>query len=312
MRDMDDQQTYLLNGLLTRQFDIGRIVRFRQTPRGKQATTYEFLTAEQHEYLVQLFPPAFEVERLGFVGTVLRTLDEHRFSVMPWLPSKSGALVAEGLQGTHMLLSLSPVGTVLPAAQYTAHDISQVGLRLAWMHRLLREQVPAASAEPRLGVRLAELVAHPTAESVRAIPSVPAPILAKLMSILEIPLPQEGGWVHGHVQAEALLHDADHQLRTVVDWGLLHMGSPLEDVVDAFLSLCVGADGTSLPQRYQVLREAYESLLPLKGVAWTPVVGAWCAQRLLDAAGGRRALPKGFAGVLGDPERLACALAATR
>jgi aminoglycoside phosphotransferase (APT) family kinase protein len=181
------------------------------------------------------------------------------------------------------------------------------------MHRLLKEQIAAPPSQPRLSVRLGELLEHPTAESARAIPSPPAEIRAKLMSILEIPLPQGGGgWVHGQVQAEALLHDADHQLRTVVDWGLLHGGSPLEDLVDAFLSLCVGADGVSLPQRYRVLREAYESLLPLKEVAWTPVVGAWCAQRLLDAAAGRRALPKGFAGVLGDPERLACALAATR
>jgi Ser/Thr protein kinase RdoA (MazF antagonist) len=309
---MDDQQTYLLNGLLTRQFDIGRIVRFRQTPRGRQAVTYEFLTAEQHEYLVHLYPPAFDAERLAFVGTMLRTLDENRFTVMPWLPTKSGDFLAEGLQGTHLVLSLSPTGTVLPAAQYTTHDISQVGLRLAWMHRLLREQIPTPSGHVPLSVRLAELLAHPTAESARAIPSLPPQIREMLTSIVGIPLPYEGGWVHGQMQADALLHDADHQLRTVTDWGLLHVGSPLEDLVDAFLSLCVGTDGTSLPRRYLALREAYESLIPLKDVAWTPVVGAWCAQRLLDAAGGRRALPKGFSGVLGDPERLACALAATR
>jgi aminoglycoside phosphotransferase (APT) family kinase protein len=180
------------------------------------------------------------------------------------------------------------------------------------MHRLLREQLPAPSPQPRLSVRLAELLANPTAESARALPSLPAHLMAMLQSILDMPPAQDGGWVHGHLQAEALLHDADHQLRTVTDWGLLHAGSPLEDLVDAFLSLCIGRDGTSLPQRYGVLREAYESLISLKEVAWTPVVGAWCAQRILDAASGRRVLPKGFAGVLGDPERLACAMAATR
>ena len=53
---MDDQQTYLLNGLLARQFDLGRIVRFRQVVRGRQAVTYELLTAEQHDAQVELLP----------------------------------------------------------------------------------------------------------------------------------------------------------------------------------------------------------------------------------------------------------------
>ncbi len=309
---MDDQQTYLLNGLLVRQFELGRIVRFRQVARGRQAATYEFLTSEQNEYLVQLYPSAFSVEQLEFMAGALNALDANRFSVLPMLPTKGGGFVAEGVQGSHMLLSLGAAGSAMSAAEYTAHDISQVGLRMAWMHRLMKEQLPAPGERMRLIASLEKLFAHPTAESSRAIPAIPEHIRKMLLSILEIQVPLENGWVHGHFQVAALLHDADHQLRTIVDWGLLHFGMPLEDVVDAFVSICVTEDGTYLPHRGRILREAYESLVPLKQVPWTPVVGAWCGQRLLDAARGVRALPRGFGVLLGAPEKLAVALATCR
>ncbi len=270
---MDDQQTYLLNGLLTRQFHLGRIVRFRQLPRGRQAATYEFLTSEQNEYLVQLYPPSYSPDQLQFVATTLNALDANRFSVLPTLPKQAGGFVAEGLQGTHMLLSLGAAGAALAPSQYTAHDISQIGLRLAWMHRLLKEQIPTPPDLPKLKTRLENLFAHPTPESARAIPAIPPALRDMLFSILEIPIPIDPGWAHGDFQVAALLHDADHQLRTIVDWGLLHFGSPLEDVVDAFVSICISPDGTYRPDRSRILRESYDSLIPLQQLPWTPVVG---------------------------------------
>jgi hypothetical protein len=61
--------------------------------------------------------------------------------------------------------------------------------------------------------------------------------------------------------------------------------------------------------RATALLEAYDSLLPLKGVDWTGVVASWLGQRLIDAARGRRALPKAVSRILGAPQGLAMALA---
>ena len=87
---MDDQQTYLLNGLLSRNFGLGRIVRFRQVARGRQAETFEVLTQGQHEYVVYLYPAGFGQERLNFSARAMNLLDKQRFSLVPMLPVKSG------------------------------------------------------------------------------------------------------------------------------------------------------------------------------------------------------------------------------
>jgi Ser/Thr protein kinase RdoA (MazF antagonist) len=287
---VDDQQTYLLNGLLTRNFTIGRIVRFRPVPRGRQAESFELFTAEEKEYLAQLYPPAHDAGQLEFVAKTVNALDRHRFSVMPMVASQSGNFVAEGPQNCHLLLSLAPAGSAMLSRQFTTHDISQVGLRLAWMHRLLKEQVPAPDDPPLPARQLPQ--GHAALEIIRG--------------LLALPVPQ--GWVHGDLQPQALLHDSDHQLRAVMDWGLLHWGCPLEDLVDAFVALAVDAKGALDRQRGFSLLEAYDSLVSLKRIAWTPVVAHWCARRLYD--GQRRALPAGFLeGILPAPERLATALA---
>jgi Ser/Thr protein kinase RdoA (MazF antagonist) len=290
MPAVDDQQTYLLNGLITRNFTIGRIVRFRQVRRGRQAECYELFTAEEKEYLIQIYPAAFNADQLDFAAGAVNVLDRHRFSVMPFVPSQNVVFVAEGPQNSHMLLSLAPAGSALPPQQYSEHDISQIGLRLGWMHRLLNQeltppQAPMAPAEQLPGGNGA---------------------LERLRGLLALPVPR--GWVHGDVQPPALLHDSDHQLSAVMDWGLLHWGCPLEDVVDAFLALAVNDKGILDRRRGKPLLEAYATLVPIKHIAWTPVVAHWCARRLID--GQRRALPEGFMkGILPEPERLATALA---
>lgn len=308
-RGMDDQQTYLLNGLLTRQFGLGRIVRFRQVSRGRQAQTFELLTQQQHEYTVYLYPPAFSAMQLDFAARTINLLDENRFSVVPMLPVQDAAdaFAAEGPQGATMLVSLTTTGSAIAVEQYTDHDISQLGLRLAWLHRLLREHVPLPEGEGTLEERLGEELDDLTPDTLRYLPSLPPGARERLMVLLGQETPQ--GWVHGDIQGAALLLDADHQLRTVVDFGLLHAGSPLEDVVDAALHFCGDGNGGLAAGRAEVLLEAYDSLLPLKGLAWTPVVASWLAQRLIDAARGRRILPKAFSRILAAPEGLAGALA---
>jgi aminoglycoside phosphotransferase (APT) family kinase protein len=290
MPPVDDQQTYLLNGLIARNFGIGRIVRFRPVQRGRQAECFELFTAEEREYLVQLFAPAYGEDQLDFAAGAVNTLDRHCFSVMPYIASKNVVFVAEGPQNSHMVLSLAPAGSAMNAAQFSDHDISQVGLRLAWMHRLLLEQLPRPGDFFPLTRRL------PTADGP----------LEQLHGLLALPTRQ--GWVHGDLQPAALLHDVDHQLRAVTDWGLLHWGCPLEDVVDAFIALATDAKGAFDRRRGVALLEAYDSLVSIKRTPWTPVVASWCAQRLIDQE--RRPLAEGFMeGVLPAPERLATAMA---
>jgi Ser/Thr protein kinase RdoA (MazF antagonist) len=298
---VDDQQTYLLNGLLTRHFGLGRIVRFREVPRGRQTRCFELLTAQQQEYLVQLFSPANSADDLEFAAGAVNLLDEHRFSVMPFVHSKEVVFVAPGPQNQHLLVSLAPAGSALAAAQYTPHDISQVGLRLGWMHRLLQEVLPEPKAAVSLGERFAAFYAAQGA-------AIAEPLYRQLHGLLG--LVQVRGWAHGDIQLASLLHDNDHQLRAVVDWGLLHWGSPLEDVVDAFVALAHDAQGNLDRIRGRSLLESYDSLVTIKRVAWTPVIAAWCAQRLLDQQNGRRPVPGDFASIMTSPERLAMAMAA--
>jgi hypothetical protein len=325
---MDDQQTYLLNGLLARQFGVGRVVRFREVDRGRQAHCYEIFTAQEKEYLVQLYPPTFAGEVLELAARAVNLLDEHRFSVMPFLKRKpasgagsgiapgddplfaaaepqpwspvAAAFVGEGPQNSLMMVSLAPSGSLLVPGAYTEHDVSQVGLRLGWMHRLLKEQLGSSASPSPLAQRLKKRT-----ESSRQ--TFPPALLERLFDLLLMPAAQ--GWVHGDFGPGAMLWDGDHQLRAIVDWGLLHVGAPLEDVVDVFLRLCTDGNGNLLEDRGRALMESYGSLTGIDRTPWTPVVASWCAQRILDTDAGRREPPRGFEGILREPEQLATALA---
>lgn len=302
---MDDQQTYLLNGLLARQFGLGRVVRFRPVTRGRQAGAFEIFTAQEREYLVLLYPPAYAVDQLEDVARKVNRLDEERFSVVPFVVAKGGNYAGEGPQGSHMMVSLAPPGSALQTGQYSEHDISQTGLRLGWMHRLLKEQFAELPSTIPLAERLEDALED--ADPSLGLPTLSTEELRGLAGLLSIP--GERGWVHGDLQAAALLLDNDHQVRTIVDWALLHVGTPLEDLVDAFLALCTDGTGRLSVERGKALLEAYHSLIPIKGVAWTPVVAVWCAQRVIDSAAGRRAVPPGFEGVMRNPEGVATAMA---
>jgi hypothetical protein len=288
---MDDQQTYLLNGLLARHFNLGRIIRFRPVQRGREAHAFELFTAQEKQYLVQIFPPAYPEQQLNFAADTVNRLDQHRFSVMPFLLSKSDAFCAEGPQGSHMLVSLAPAGSALEPDQYTLHDISQLGLRLAWLHRLLGEQLVPP---PKVTTDLDRLQ-----ERQIAIPTIFPGLLG---------LPCQEGWAHGDIQLSALLHDGDHQLRAMMDWGLLHWGCPLTDLIDAFIEIAFASRTAGDRARGVSLLEAYDSLSSIRRTAWTPVVARWCVRRLVTQE--FRPLPPQFdEKYLAQPERLATAIA---
>jgi len=282
---MDDRQTYLLNGLLARHFSLGRIVRFRPVQRGRQGEAFELFTAQEKEYLAVVLPAAYEEAELSRVAGAVNALDDQRFSVVPFVQTKAGGFVAEGPQNGRLMVSLAPEGSAMAAEHYTEHDISQVGLRLAWMHRLFEEQLPKANA--------GDFMEEDVPEGV-----ISAEARKKLLTLARQEM--RTGWAHGGIRAEALLHDSDHQLRSVVDWADLHYGSPLEDVVGAFVFLTSGGD-----DRGQVLLEAYRTLLPLRGIEWGPIVAGWCWRTLAKTARQRAGLPRDVVAVAGDPEALA-------
>ncbi|HVT80901.1 MAG TPA: hypothetical protein VHM90_09610, partial [Phycisphaerae bacterium] len=193
---MDDNQTYLLNGLITRHFGVGRIVRFRQVERGRQAESFELFTAQEKEYLVQLYPPAFAAEHLEFVARAVNALDANRFSVVPFLASRARTFVTEGPQGRHMLLALAPAGSPLVPLEYTEHEISQVGLRLAWMHRLLMEQVQPPADVPSIADRFYDQFFQTGPQGERPNPAAGGKFAELHAMLRNIP---STGWVHGAI-----------------------------------------------------------------------------------------------------------------
>jgi Ser/Thr protein kinase RdoA (MazF antagonist) len=282
---MDDQFTYLLNGLLTRHFGLGRIARFRQVARGRQAATYELLTAQQNEYLVYLYPPTFTADHLAFMASAVNRLDEARFSVMPFMKAKTGETVVPGPQQTHLLVGLNPIGAPLPADQWTAHQRADLGLRLAWLHRALREELPAAESAESLADELEDSRALPPDRLPRNHPAIPAGHLDSLAADLADHHHDTLAYIHGDLAPDSLLLDADAQLRFFLDWGLLRPGTPAEDLFWIFAHFCRADPAVMRP-----VLEAYTSLEPLSPVAMRIGVTRALARRIIEARAGRTAL----------------------
>ena len=282
---MDDQFTYLLNGLITRDFGLGRIARFRQVSRGRQAATYEILTAQQNEYLVYLYPPTFASEHLAFVASAVNRLDESRFSVMPFLKSKSGELVISGPQQTHLMVGLNPIGAPLPAERWNAHKRSELGLRLAWLHKALREELPETAGDSMLVDELIASLAIPPDRLPRNAPTLETGVLENLAAELAAQPPNRLTYVHGDLSPESVLLDGDDQLRFVLDWGLLRPGTPTEDLVWVFINWCRGDVDTM-----REILEAYCELETVSSAAIKTAVTRAAARRIIEARAGRTAM----------------------
>lgn len=280
-----DAHTYLLAGLLSRHFALGRIVRFRSVTRGRQATCYEVFTAEEREFLVHLYPPAYAVEALERMAKTVNAIDAERFSVVPFQPANDGHYVVAGPQHSRMMVGLNPVGTYLLPDQYTDHDLSQLGLRLAWLHRLLFEQL-GSPLEDSLSRQL--LAVPVEAQAKWALSEVQA-LLTELEDSLEAA--PATAWAHGDVQPAAVLLDDDHQLRTVVDFAQLTPADPLEDLVDVALHWCMAGDSLNA-HRARTVFEAYGSLRAIDPDRWGGAMDRYLARRLVAAAAGARPLPR--------------------
>lgn len=310
---MEDRTAYAFNALLERHYAIGRVIRFRHLPRGRQATCFEILTAGQREYLLQLFPPEYNLAWLQQAMCVLEAASRQGFPAprpepsIPMIPS-SPSLVVDGPQGSHLVLTEIVVGQHLPLERWTAQDLSHLGLRLAWLHRLLAEMPAMATRPPSL----ADQVRHWSyAPELRHRQNYPAPSPAhvdSLLHVLEDRHIDAAGLAHGGISPEAILLDADRQIVNVVDWGLCQAGHPAQDVVDAFVYWCIRPDGMVARDEAQALLEAYASLAPHPVASWQDVVLGWCGRQLIDHYTGCRPLPRGFGTILANPDSLTAAI----
>ena len=301
---MDDRHAYMLNELWTRQYDLGRVLRFRHIRRGRQAVCYEVLTAEQHTFTAYLFGPEFDPVQLAAACQALVLLDKQRFSVVPMVPMARGEFLADGPQGAALVVGLEATGQEIPADQWSLHDVTQLGLRLGWMHRLLVEQCPVHTATEPAAALVAARAHTPVSRRLGALNPVHVDALGRRLESL----PPAAAWAHGDVQPAAMLLDSDRQIRTIVDWALLHPGDPLEDLIDAFTQWCMGDDGLVNAEAGRALLESYRTLRPLEDGPWETAALRWCAQRIIDACHDRRPLPRGFATLLAEPRALATAL----
>jgi len=308
---MDDRTAYLLNGLVERHYDIGRVLRFRKIKRGRQAECFELLTAGQQEFLLLLFPAAFDAALLRSAGALTARLGAAGFPVPKAIHASSPETgwLAAGPQGSHLMLSTQPHGQAMEAGAWSSQNLSHLGLRLAWLHRLLGQERPAMSVTSnQLAQRLQTLLEHPSAggEGVKKALNL-AQIEKIIQQLADISVECTHCW-HGALTPEAVLLDADHQIMSIVDWGYCQVGFPHEDVVDVFLNWCVDRDGQIRSPEAQCFLQAYFSLHSTNGPPWHQTVVVWTGHRLIAALSGCAGLPRGFATILENPHFLSAAI----
>jgi len=306
---MDDRKAYMLNGLLERYFDLSRVIRFRRVQRGLQTESYEVLTPGNYDLLLHLFPSAFDSDALN---NAIAMMDEVSTAGFPTpralaIQSSQNSFIAPGPQGTHLVLNTAPRGQPLAIREWTNMDISHLGLRLAWMHRLMAEsKTPAVAASPAGLLRRAIREPSPRSDSLRR--ALKADHLEKLVQTLEQTVPVVHGFRHGGVAPEAILLDSGRQVSAVLDWGLFSAGLPQEDVVDVFVQWCIEPDGQVRMPEAQSFFQAYLSLTATSEELWRQAVLVWCAHRATTALAGTGTLPRGFATFLEKPEFLLAAI----
>jgi Ser/Thr protein kinase RdoA (MazF antagonist) len=311
---MEDRTAYAFNSLLERHYAIGRVIRFRHLQRGRQATCFEVLTAGQREYLLQLFPPEYQLPWLQRAMRVLEAASRQGFPAprpeasTPTTPS-SPCLVVDGPQGSHLVLTEIVGGQYLPRERWTPVDLSHLGLRLAWLHRILAE-MPAIPTKPPSLVEQVRHWSRATLPHHRQ--DFPAPSPAHVDLLLQMLADRHHidavGLAHGGISPEAILLDADRQIVNVVDWGLCQAGHSAQDVVDAFVYWCIRPDGMVARDEAQALLEAYGSLASQPVASWQNVVLGWCGRHLIDHYTGCRPLPRGFGTILANPDSLTAAI----
>ncbi len=324
---MNDRTAYALHAILNDHYEMGRILRFRQIRKGTQAECFELLTAEQNEFLLFLYPSDFSRRALCDAAPVMDRLASGGFPVSRPVASRDGdtagrnVYAIEGPQGSHFFVTTLAPGQMVTAADWSSHDLSNLGLRLGWLHRTMRDAFnadtaaagenlsPARRQAPVLRLAAALENASPRGQQLRQMLSAAA--VDRLLTDLEKleKLPNSAfGYVHGAISPEAVLLDHDRHIASVVDWGNFSIGLPAQDVIDAFVHWCVHKDGEVRAEAAQALLQAYISLEKFRGDQWHSVVIAWCAHRLSSALSGRTHLPRGFGSILENPHSLSATL----
>lgn len=328
-KQMNDRMAYALHALLNDHYEMGRILRFREIRRGAQAECFELLTAEQNEFLLFLYPPDFSRRTLCDAAPVMDRLAGAGFPISRPVASRDqdaarrNVYAIEGPQGSHFFVTTLAPGQMVVAADWSNHNLSNLGLRLGWLHRTMREafsadatgaeqNIPSAGKPVQaLVLRLAAALegASPRGQQIRQMLSSAA--VDRLLTDLEKleKLPNSAiGYVHGAISPDAVLLDHDRHIASLVDWGNFSIGLPAQDVIDAFVHWCVHKDGEVRADAAQALLQAYLSLEKFRGDQWHSVVIAWCAHRLTAALLGRTHLPRGFGSILENPHSLSATL----
>ena len=326
---MNDRTAYALHALLNDHYEMGRVLRFRQIRKGAQAECFELLTAEQNEFLLFLYAPEFSRQALCDAAPVMERLACAGFPVSRPVASRdadaAGHIVyaIEGPQGSHFFVTTLAPGQMVAPADWSSHDLSNLGLRLGWLHRTMREAFHAdttAAGEnmpptrrpaqaPALRLTAALESASPRGQQLRQMLSAAA--VDRLLTDLEKleKLPNSAiSYVHGAISPEAVSLNHDRHIASLVDWGNFSIGLPAQDVIDAFVHWCVNKDGEVRAEAAQALLQAYLSLEKFRGDQWHSVVIAWCAHRLSAALSGRTHLPRGFGSILENPHSLSATL----
>ncbi len=308
---MDDRTAYLLNGLVERHYDIGRVLRFRKITRGRQAECFEILTVGQREFLLLLFPATFNTAVLQSSGALTARLGEVGFPVAKAIHASSpeAQWVVAGPQGSHLMISTQPPGQVLAGTDWSLQDFSHLGLRLAWLHRLFSQERPAKMVTAHeLVQRLQACLTHPAPGYEVVKRALKAEQIKKLMQQLSDISLECTDYRHGALTPDAVLMDTEHQIVSVLDWGCCQVGLANEDVVDVFLNWCVDNDGQIRSPEAQAFLQAYFSMHDTGDPGWHETVLIWTGHRLIAALSGCAQLPRGFATILENPHFLSAAI----
>ena len=307
---MDDREAYLLNGIVQRDFRLGRIIRFRKLARGVQSDTIEILTSERQSFLVLIYPRIFSRKQLNTGAKKSTSLAKATFPSLHFVePAKAGSeWVVDGPQGTHLMVAKFPIGQAVGCEQWQSQDLSQLGVRLAWMHRMTTDADRTYTGKP-LYAELTHLLAEPSPRRNALLNVLDASILQKFVDTQKGKPPLEG-WIHGGINQTSVLMDDDRQITSVIDWGLAGSGSHYEDAVDVFVQWCVDTEGQIRATEARAFLEAFLSLAPEPRTPdWQGVVDYWCMRQIINALRGYRPLPRGFGSIIRNPAFLSTAIA---
>jgi hypothetical protein len=306
---MDDREAYLLNGIVQRDFRVGRIIRFRKLRRGIQSEAIEILTSERQSFLVLIYPQTYLRKQLNTGAKKSTSLARATFPSLHFIePVGNDGWVVDGPQGTHLMVAKFPAGQAVPCEQWNGQDLSQLGVRLAWMHRMTTDADRTQIGKP-LYAEFIRLLSEPSPRRNALLNLLDAAMLQKFVDAQKgEPSPQ--GWLHGGINQSSVLMDDDRQITALIDWGLAGGGSSYEDAVDVFVGWCIDAEGQVRAAEARAFLEAFLSLTPEpQAPDWQEVVNYWCMRQIHNALLGFHPLPRGFASILRNPAFLSTAIA---